>query len=411
MCYAYPYPMNTKKILYFLVILLFLAGSRPASAASSDTEDNRYFVQTTKGFWKNTLGARNSFEDGFTANLSAWQLRFAKLAGLKVYPVKKLNILPAEEVVPVVANLLDNLFGRDEPQRLLPAEQVPWGVKTLYADTSIASTSGGAGVSVAVLDTGINGEHPDLKRRVKECKDFTAPKVSVADGKCDDKNGHGTHVAGIIAADGGEDKKGIYGMAPESDIFAYKVCSANGSCWSDDIASALRTAVDNGAQIVNLSLGSDVESSLITDAVAYAVSKGVLVVAAAGNDGPYIDSIDYPAADAGVVAVGALDSYLSVPEWSSRGNNSETKPNKVEKEDIELSAPGVNIESAWKDGGYVILSGTSMASPHVAGLAAKLWQKNAEFPAEATRGLLHRLAHDLLPLGEDNDSGFGIPTL
>ncbi|MBI2062292.1 MAG: S8 family serine peptidase, partial [Candidatus Yanofskybacteria bacterium] len=244
----------------------------------------------------------------------------------------------------------------------------------------------------------------------KACKDFSGP-ATTADGKCDDKNGHGTHVAGIIAADGGSDGLGIYGMAPEANLFTFKVCSNNGTCWADDIAVALRTAADDGANIVNMSLGSDSSSPLIADATAYAVSKGVLVVAAAGNDGPYVGSIDYPGADANVVAVGAVDVEIHIPDWSSRVNNSTSAPYVVEEKDIEFAAPGVSVESTWKNGGYAILSGTSMATPHVAGLAAKIWQKDIINSATVVRDALHQLSTDLLPIGDDNASGFGLPHL
>jgi subtilisin len=99
-------------------------------------------------------------------------------------------------------------------------------------------------------------------------------------------------------------------------------------------------------------------------------------------------------------------------EWSSRGNNSITEPYVVETGDIEFAAPGVNVESTSKDGGYIILSGTSMATPHVSGLAAKLWQKDFpedSDPATATRELLHKFADDLLPPLDDDASGFGFP--
>ena len=234
---------------------------------------------------------------------------------------------------------------------------------------------------------------------------------TIVDNKCEDKNGHGTHVSGIIAADSGSDGLGIYGVAPAVNLHAYQVCSANGSCWADDIAMGIRTAADNKANIINLSLGSDSQSSLITDAIAYAVNNGVLVVAAAGNDGPYVGSVDYPAASNKVIAVGALDVNKVISDWSSRGINSQTTAYLVEDGDIEFAAPGVSVESTWKDGGYAILSGTSMAAPHISGLAAKLWQKDALAPADATRDLLRKFSTDLLPLGDDDDSGWGIPTL
>ena len=396
----YDYHMNTKKTLYLVIILLLLFAAHSSYAA---TDDTRYLVKSTSGWWKKSFGVRHNFDNGFTTDLSDFQLRVAKIFGVEVEPVKKLNVLPDLSQAPVTS-------GKVVAKRIKPTEQVPWGVKSVYNDPLLSKSAGGLEVNVAILDTGILKTHPDLKNRIKGCKDFSGP-LAIADGKCDDKNGHGTHVAGIIAADGGSDGLGIYGMAPEANLFVYKVCSNNGTCWADDIAVALRTATDDGVNIVNMSLGSDNPSQLITDATNYAVSKNVLVVAAAGNDGPYIGSIDYPGADANVVAVGAVNKDIQIPDWSSRGNNSTSKPYIVEEKDIELAAPGVNVESTWKDGGYAILSGTSMASPHVAGLAAKLWQKDTLNQASAVRELLQKLTADLLPIGDDNDSGFGLPHL
>src|SRR3989344_3556165 len=155
-----------------------------------------------------------------------------------------------------------------------------------------------------------------------------------------------------------------------SHLFMYKVCGLNGSCYADDISSAINTAADSGVNIINISLGSDKESSLISESINYATSKGVLVIAAGGNDGPYFASIDYPAAKKEVVGVGAFGVSFAIPDWSSRGVNSQTLPFVVEEQDVEFAAPGVNIESTWKNGGYAILSGTSMAAPFVTGLAA-----------------------------------------
>lgn len=404
--------MINKKITYLLVFLMFFGVAFSVRAA----EDNRYFIKSTSGVWKKYFGIRHNFEDGFTADLSGFQFRFAKIFGLEVEPVKKLYVLPVQLDLPDVAfqsEVSPMVRGRGggKNQRILPADQVPWGIKAVYNDQFLTSTSGGEEVSVAVLDTGVLKTHPDLKNRIKDCKDFSSPKSPLVEGKCDDKNGHGTHVAGIIAADSGSDGLGIFGIAPAASLYAYQVCSTSGSCWADDVAVAIRTATDNGANIINLSLGSDSLSSLMYNAIVYASSKNVLVVAAAGNDGPYVGSIDYPAANKESIGVGALDVNKIIADWSSRGTNLQTKAYLVEDGDIEFAAPGVNVESTWKDGGYAILSGTSMAAPHISGLAAKLWQKDSLNPAEATRDLLHKFATDLLPVGDDDDSGWGIPTL
>ena len=113
-------------------------------------------------------------------------------------------------------------------------------------------------------------------------------------------------------------------------------------------------------------------SSQILSAIDYAVDNGLLVVAAAGNDGPELGSIDYPGAYVKVIAVGAIDSNENVPDWSSRGINDGDYI--IEEKEVEFGAPGVNIESTYNDGCYEYMSGTSMATPHVSGLAAKLWQ-------------------------------------
>ena len=396
--------MYIKKVAYFVVLSLLMGAAVSALAAN---EDNRYLVKSTSNFWKKSFTVRHNFDNGFTADLSDFQLRLAKIFGVELEPVKKVYILPAVEVAATAAAKPVAPIAK----RITPSEQVPWGVKMMYNEPTMVKSSGGVGVNVAVLDTGVVRTHLDLKNRVKDCKDFSSNRAPIVDGKCEDKNGHGTHVAGIIAADGGSDSKGIYGMAPEANLFAYKVCSDSGFCWADDIAVAIQFAADNSANIINMSLGSDVESNLISNAITYAVSKNVLIIAAAGNDGPYVGSVDYPGANPEVVAVGALNSNFNISDWSSRGSNSTSEFYIDEVGDIELAAPGVNVESAWKDGGYAILSGTSMASPYIAGLAAKLWQKDALNPASATRDMLHQFSTDLLPVGDDDASGWGIPRL
>ena len=214
------------------------------------------------------------------------------------------------------------------------------------------------------------------------------------------RNRHGTHVAGTILADGGSDGLGIYGLAPDAMLLAYKVCGSSG-CWGDDIAAAIDYAGrPDYADIVSMSLSGDSQSSLIRDAIGR--NPHLLVGAAAGNDGPADGSIDYPAANAAVVAVGAIDAAIAVASFSSRGINDGDYI--VEAREVEFGAPDVAVESTWIDGGYRYLSGTSMATPHLSGLAARLWQGNAA----ATRATLQSLALDIWDNGDDPATGFGL---
>lgn len=416
--------MKSRLSAFFLTISVVFLNAAPVVAAAPASEQTRFFVQSTKGFWRGTLGVRHEFSDGFTTDLSGFQLQLARLMGAKIFPVKQLTILPSDtadaaespagespspaptEQPSVEPSLSPTTPPSPTPVRLTPSAGVPWGVKAVR-DRAAASVDG-SGVTVAVLDTGISRNHPDLMRRISVCKDFANPEKPVTDDSCDDSNGHGTHVAGIIAADGGEDGDGIFGVAPGAALGIYRVCDANGLCWSDDVAAAIDAAVADGADIINLSLGSDSPSSLIEDAVIRAAAAQVLVVAAAGNDGPDIASIDYPAGFPDVIAVGAVDDLSSVAAWSSRGANP-GPTDAIDDGDIELAAPGVGIESAYRDGGYAVLSGTSMASPHVAGLAALGWDAEGKTPATEVREWLRSNALDIAPEGQDTASGYGRP--
>jgi len=391
--------MKHRGIAYLLAFSLFIALPTGASAAT-DESGGRYFMETNRSFWRNAMGARHVFADGFTADLSDLQLGIAKLAGLKPIPVATFNIL-SEVAEPTVS---------PTPQTT-PSQSVPWGVRTVLNDPELQMTSGGLGVHIAVLDTGVDRSHADLERRIEGCADFTDAVRAIVEDRCDDFNGHGTHVAGILAADGGPSGTGSYGLAPQASISAYSVCHADGSCYSDDIAVAIRYAVDAGAHILVLGMGGEAPSSLMHDALLYAAEHDVLVVAGAGNDGPYEDSIDWPARDTLTVSVAAVDNKNEPAEFSSRGLNLSTNASTAETGDITFAAPGVNIESTYLDGGYAILSGTSMAAPHVAGLAALVWQADAEHPAQATLLILQEQAVDVSGAGDDDATGMGVPVL
>ena len=217
----------------------------------------------------------------------------------------------------------------------------------------------GDGVKVAILDTGIDIDHPDLDGNLAGCQNFISWYRN-----CDDDNGHGTHVAGIIAAE--DNDFGVVGVAPKAKIYALKVLNSQGSGYLSDIIEGLDWAVTNNMDVVSMSLGTNSDIQSLHQAVQKVYQAGIVVVAAGGNDGPGSNSVDYPAAYSEVIAVAATDSTNKVPSWSSRGAA------------IDLAAPGVSVYSTYLKGGYQTMSGTSMSTPHVTGVVALRLQNHPE---------------------------------
>jgi subtilisin len=413
---------RSKKIL--MSVLLTASLAIPAVGASAAPENNngvekfRVYVeatdQSTKKELKGQYKARWELtENGFSTEMSEKQ--FTALQKNKNIKVTKVQEVTLDTEVRATQNQIQAAE--------YPTHQTPWGIKAIYNNSSQTTTSGGAGINIAVLDTGVFTGHYDLTNTVEQCKDFTQVTVPV-NGACNDAHGHGTHVAGSALADGGSDGAGIYGVAPQADLWAYKVLGDNGSGYSDDIAAAIRHTADQATAtgtktVINMSLGSAGNDSLISSAVTYAYNKGVLVVAAAGNEGPNQGSIGYPGALVNAVAVAALENVQQngtyrVADFSSRGYASTDGDYVIQQGDVEISAPGAAIYSTWNNGGYNTISGTSMASPHVAGLAAKLWASNPSWSHTTLRANLQNKAKVVdikggygATTGDDYASGFG----
>lgn len=211
----------------------------------------------------------------------------------------------------------------------------------------------GDGIEIAVVDTGVEADHPDLKGKVIEGYDFVDNDNVAQDG-----NGHGTHVAGIAAAIT-NNGVGVAGVAPNAKILPVRALNDSGSGTLADIASAIRYAADRDAEVINLSLGSTQHSATMQSAVNYAWNQGSVVVAAAGNTGD--TTINYPAYYPNTIAVASTDSNDRKSSFSTYGASW-----------VDVAAPGTSIYSTYIGGGYRSLNGTSMATPHVAGLAALL---------------------------------------
>ncbi|MBI4679521.1 MAG: S8 family peptidase [Elusimicrobia bacterium] len=228
--------------------------------------------------------------------------------------------------------------------------EIPWGVRRVRAHAAWDVTEG-RGVKVAVIDTGIKADHPDLNGQV--VGGYNAITKSEIDGAWADDNGHGTHVSGTIAAK--RDGKGVVGVAPKAKLYGVKVLDADGSGSLSDIVRGIVWAVNNDMQVANMSLGAAFPSDLMHRAVQYAAGRGMVVVAAAGNSG---GAVGYPGAYEETICVAASDSDDKLADFSSRGP------------EVDFIAPGHFIVSTWPNNNTVSLSGTSMAAPHVTGLAA-----------------------------------------
>lgn len=267
-----------------------------------------------------------------------------------------------------------------------------WALDTLRAESAWALHDG-TGQTVAVVDTGVDGTHPDLTGRLLPGTDLID---TTSDGRTD-PNGHGTHVAGIIGAIA-NNGVGVAGLADGASILPVRVLSADGSGWTSDVANGIIWAADHGATVINLSLAGSADDPVLSSAVSYAEGKDVVVVAAAGNDRASGDPVDYPAAYPGVVAVAATDSSNASAGFSETGSY------------VGVAAPGVSILSTYPVtlGSYATMSGTSMASPYAAATAALIRAAAPGLSAAEVTGALEASADDLGPSGWDGTFGFGL---
>ncbi|MFG2130854.1 S8 family peptidase [Streptomyces sp. NPDC048751] len=274
---------------------------------------------------------------------------------------------------------LDGRFKAPADEDGAKAGEAGGGVAQIGAPAAWAAGYDGKGVKVAVLDTGVDTTHPDLASAVKASKNFTGT------GSTDDMAGHGTHVAATLAGSGARSGGRYKGVAPGAGILNAKVLDDSGEGSDSSVIAGLEWAAGQGAKVANLSLGQDdTPGEDPVEAAVNALSKstGMLTVAAAGNEGPDAGTVGSPGSAESALTVGAVDGEDRLADFSSTGPTADSalKP--------DLTAPGVDIVSARAAhghmgdpaaDGYVSMSGTSMATPHVAGAAAILAQRHPDW--------------------------------
>lgn len=308
---------------------------------------------------------------------------------LKKYFDKKWNPLYTEPHYMYLTN--------DETAKNAKAVSIPndilflryqWNLPAVEANRSWNLSRGSKDVKVAVVDTGADLDHPDLKGQFVQGYNIIDPA-----SKPYDDVGHGTHVSGIISALV-NNNEGVAGITWYNKIMPVKVLDKSGSGTTYSVAQGIIWAADHGAKVINLSLGNYADSQFLHDAIKYAYNKDVVLISAAGNDNT--ERPGYPAAYPEVLAVAATDSSMKRASYSNYGDY------------IDVAAPGTNIASTFPGSQYAALSGTSMASPHVAAVAALIRSQNPELQNTEVMDILRNNVIDLGSAGHDKYFGYGL---
>jgi thermitase len=314
--------------------------------------------------------------------------------GGQTYLIRLPAGMPSELALAHIRSLNGVIYAVPDYERTIsrtsndPLRDQQWALGTIAAYDAWDITTGGP-IVIAVIDTGVDANHPELAGRV-----LSGFNAITGSPNASDDNGHGTAVAGIIAASG-DNGEGIAGLCWGCVILPIKACLSNGRCRDSSVISAIRWATDNGARIINLSLGGSSPSLALQEAVRYANERGVLIVAASGNERAEGNTPNYPAAYPETLAVGATGYGDEVTGFSNTGDF------------IDLVAPGVDIATTIPNNGYVLATGTSFASPFVSGAAALIMTLRPDLSNSDVRCVLAISADDRGAPGRDSEYGYG----
>lgn len=379
------------------------SNAKPLQTAQAEaTGPQRYIIK----FKENSKAVQKAGNRGRSELALAHAQSMIEKNGGQVKLSMRHNLAVAAELTPQQKKRLEKnpnieYVEVDQPRRLM-AQTVPYGINMVQAnqvDDSVASAAAG-GKKICVIDSGLDLPHEDMGTRFGT---INGTNNSGTGNWYDEGGPHGTHVAGTIAAlNNGLGVRGVIGSDPSMHIV--KVFNASGWGYSSSLVAAIETCADNGADVVNMSLGGSGSSQTEANAMQNLYNQGVLLIAAAGNDGSAYSSTDamsYPASYNAVVSVAAVDSNKGLASFSQKNSQ------------VEIAAPGVNVLSTYPEGtgsqgNYGNMSGTSMASPHVAGVAALVWSHYPSCSATQIRGALNASAEDLGSAGRDVRFGYGL---
>lgn len=362
------------KQIFSIALAAFAAASMSGAAYAQEPGNDRWIVRFEGAQGENEIEALIGYAGGQTIK---------RLPLVNGRAVRGPEAMVAVLRTSIMVKGVEKDVIRKATAKPAPGQSLPWGVNRIDAELAW-KTATGEGVKVAVLDTGISLSHPDLKGNIKVGYNAIDPTKAP-----EDQNGHGSHVAGIIAAI--DNSFGVVGVAPKASLYAVQVLGASGWGYCSDIIEGLTWSINNQMQVANMSYGGSEPCNGEIAALDEAYKKGITLVAAAGNN--YGGEVDWPAKHDKVIAVTAINASGGFASFSSKGP------------EVDLTAPGVSIPSTYKKGGYQTLSGTSMAAPHVSGVAALVLQKNPGFKPEQVKARLESTAECLTNLGGCTTNG------